>query len=61
MSTQLSTVWPKAHRVDGDRGETRYEVTGLWAGSLPSFVDGCVDEGAAYVEHRDGRTFVVVE
>jgi|GEM_PF-4298492 len=60
MSTSSAGVWPKAHRVE-DAEDRRYEVTGLWTGSLPGFVEGCAGEADAHLEHRDGRTFLVLD
>lgn len=63
MSTETRTVWPKGHRADepGPDGRRRYEVTGLWTGSLPGFVNGCTGDSDVHLERRGERTFVVVE
>lgn len=62
MSTRQMGAWTQGHRVGDDGGDTlRYEVTGLWTRSVPTFVEACAADGTARLEHRGGRTFVVVD
>ncbi|MFB6111165.1 MAG: hypothetical protein ABEJ35_01370 [Halobacteriaceae archaeon] len=61
MSTTDSGVRPQAHRVETGPDGTRYEATGVWTIGLPDFVETCAGDDEAHVEHRGGRTFVVVD